>query len=310
MKTLVFDSNLTEVYSWWCNPQYVNFGSGNGLAPSRRQAIDWASVDQDAWHHTYGVTTPQWYDWLHTTAIITHCSTALYKRKMEGSRRTRLWFLVSNRIVCGRCISIFDWAFVGTSLGTGSTCVQCRPNRRSYVRRHGKGTSLSQGVKRVRISGLNRDQEKLLLSPYYHLPLTGPQRGTKPVWLNALANHFGTPNPHFTVFLHYIRFCLTVVRDHVVFINGSPNFIYMNHIISLRFMQSQWKQWSLRWRHNGRDGVSNHQPYNWSLNRLLNAQIKETSKLRVTGLYAQLASNAENVSIWWSHNGLCQRRPW
>ena len=49
------------------------------------------------------------------------------------------------------------------------------------------------------------------------------------------------------------------------------------------------------------------------LNRLFKAQIKETSKLRVTGLCegnspvtgkfpAQRASNAENVSIWWHHN--------
>ena len=36
--------------------------------------------------------------------------------------------------------------------------------------------------------------------------------------------------------------------------------------------------------HNERDGVSNHQPHDCLLNRLFKAQIKETSKLRVTGL--------------------------
>ena len=38
---------------------------------------------------------------------------------------------------------------------------------------------------------------------------------------------------------------------------------------------------SLQWRHNGRDGVSNHQPYDCLLNRLFRS--KKTSKLRVIG---------------------------
>ena len=67
----------------------------------------------------------------------------------------------------------------------------------------------------------------------------------------------------------------------------------------------------LRWRHNGRDSVSNHQPHDCLLNRLCRS--KKTLKLRVTGLCArnspgtgefpaQMASNAENVSIWWRHH--------
>ena len=39
----------------------------------------------------------------------------------------------------------------------------------------------------------------------------------------------------------------------------------------------------LQWRHNERDGVSNHQPHDCLLNRLFKTQIKETSKLRLTG---------------------------
>ena len=69
---------------------------------------------------------------------------------------------------------------------------------------------------------------------------------------------------------------------------------------------------ALRWRHNGRDGVSNHQTHDCLLNRLFGRRSKKTSKLRVTGLCAgnspetgefsaQMASNAENVSIWWRH---------
>ena len=62
----------------------------------------------------------------------------------------------------------------------------------------------------------------------------------------------------------------------------------------------------LQWRHNGLDGVSNHQPHHCLLNHLFWRRSKKTSKLRVTGLWrefpAQMASNAENVSIWWRHH--------
>ena len=70
---------------------------------------------------------------------------------------------------------------------------------------------------------------------------------------------------------------------------------------------------SLQWRHNERDGVSNPQPRDCLLNRLFRRRSKKTSKLHVTGLCAgnspatgefpaQMASNAENVSIWWRHH--------
>ena len=70
---------------------------------------------------------------------------------------------------------------------------------------------------------------------------------------------------------------------------------------------------SLRWRHNEQDGVLNHQPYHCLLDRLFRRRSQKTSKLRVTGLCvgnspetgefpAQMASNAENVSIWWRHH--------
>ena len=72
---------------------------------------------------------------------------------------------------------------------------------------------------------------------------------------------------------------------------------------------------SLQWRHNDRDGVSNHQHHYCLLNRLFRRTSKKTSKLRVTGLCegnssvtgkfpTQRASNAENVSIWWLHHVL------
>ena len=72
---------------------------------------------------------------------------------------------------------------------------------------------------------------------------------------------------------------------------------------------------ALPWRHNELNCVSNHQPHDCLLNFLLWHRSKKTSKLRVTGLCArnspgtgefpaQMASNAENVSIWWRYHGL------
>ena len=69
----------------------------------------------------------------------------------------------------------------------------------------------------------------------------------------------------------------------------------------------------LQWRCSGRDGVSNHLPHPYLLKRLFRHISKKLSKLRVTGLcagnspvtgefLAQMASNAEIVSIWWRHH--------
>ena len=82
-----------------------------------------------------------------------------------------------------------------------------------------------------------------------------------------------------------------------------------DHILQLCMSMN----YSLQWRHNGHDGVSNHQPHDCLLNRLFRRRSKKISKLRVTGrcagnspvtgeFNAQMASNAENVSIWWRHH--------
>ena len=44
--------------------------------------------------------------------------------------------------------------------------------------------------------------------------------------------------------------------------------------------------YSLHWRHNDHDGVSNHQPHGCLLNRLFGRGSEKTPKLRVTGLSA------------------------
>ena len=81
---------------------------------------------------------------------------------------------------------------------------------------------------------------------------------------------------------------------------------YIQHIIYHEWLMS------LQWRAS----VSNHQPHDCLLNRLsclFRLESKKTLKLRAIGLCtgnskgtgefpAQMASNAENVSIWWRHH--------
>ena len=89
----------------------------------------------------------------------------------------------------------------------------------------------------------------------------------------------------------------------------------LKHYIVLRQFFYYTANMSLQWRHNGRDGVSNHQPHDCLPNRLFRRRSKKTSKLRVTVLCAgnspvtgefpaQIASNAEKVSIWWRHHAV------
>ena len=94
-------------------------------------------------------------------------------------------------------------------------------------------------------------------------------------------------------------------------VNVWNHFYHKKHRLYFHFHQS-FRLATLQWRHNGRGSVSNHQPHDCLLNRLFRRRSKKTSKLRVTGLCAgnspgtgefpaQMASNAENVSIWWRH---------
>ena len=65
--------------------------------------------------------------------------------------------------------------------------------------------------------------------------------------------------------------------------------------------------------YNGRDGVSNHRRLGCLPIHLFRRRSKKTSKFRITSrcegnspvtseFPAQIASNAENVSIWWRHH--------
>ena len=92
-------------------------------------------------------------------------------------------------------------------------------------------------------------------------------------------------------------------------------------VLFLRTIILQLKTATIRWRHNGHDGLKNHQPHDRLLNRLFRRRSKKTSKLRVTGLcagnspgtgefLAQMTSNGENFSIWWRHHKTADMSVW
>ena len=103
---------------------------------------------------------------------------------------------------------------------------------------------------------------------------------------------------------------------------GSRTYVFythMHHCVSIWTPFDLFIKSPLRWRHNVRDSVSNHQSHDCLLNRLF----RNRSKLCVTGLCAwnspgsgefpaQRASNAENVSISWRHHdtGWCLAKTW
>ena len=107
-------------------------------------------------------------------------------------------------------------------------------------------------------------------------------------------------------------------NETLIVIRKSKNHTY-EKLTSRRELSESWYQLDihdcspLRWRQNELDGVSNHQPHDYLPDRLFWHRSKKTSKPRVTGLCAgnsprtgefptQMASNAENVSIWWRHH--------
>ena len=141
-----------------------------------------------------------------------------------------------------------------------------------------------------------------------HSQRSTPLRGGAFAWCSHFVSHFAPnvptescrctnripwyhQNPAYT---HRILFALTA------WVSPS-NFSLIQSVVSLQ------------WRHNGHNGVSNHQLCDCLLSRLIRRRSKKTSKLHVTGLCAgnspvtgefpaQMASNTEYVSIWWHHH--------
>ena len=119
-----------------------------------------------------------------------------------------------------------------------------------------------------------------------------------------------------------IRLATIEVTYNIIDIDGNLNIVLQdlfNKIIYVIFkidihLESTYHI-ALQWHRNEHDGVANHQLHQCLLERLFWRRSKKTSKLHVTGLCegnspvagefpAQMASNADNVSIWWRHHGL------
>ena len=134
--------------------------------------------------------------------------------------------------------------------------------------------------------------------------------------LSALGNSLHGGNSILNIIENSRGICLNYnwVRQVLIAWKNTPAaFIWVNTLckIIICFFHRHFSP--LRWRHNDHAGVSNHQPHGCLLNRLFRRKSKKTSKLRVTGLCAgnspgtgefpaQMASYAENVSIWWRHH--------
>ena len=142
-------------------------------------------------------------------------------------------------------------------------------------------------------------------TPFINAAMWIVTRVTELNGLCILLWHLMAPN-------HYLNQCWLIISEGQ-WHQSDGNFTKNNSPINLTENFENEKFRPLQWRHNGHDGVSNHQPHLCLLNRLVRRRSKKTSKLRVTGLCAgnapvtsefpaQMASNAENVSIWWRHH--------
>ena len=86
----------------------------------------------------------------------------------------------------------------------------------------------------------------------------------------------------------------------------------MHKAIEMTPLIKNKSSWSLHWRHDEHDGLSNHQSHDCLFNHLFKAQIKENIKtprhwplwgeLVTSEFPTQRASNVENDSIWWCHH--------
>ena len=94
---------------------------------------------------------------------------------------------------------------------------------------------------------------------------------------------------------------------------GTVSLRKTSHVYWVAIDIVNWQR-TLQWYHDERNGVSNHQRFQCSLNRLYRRRSKTTSKLCVAGhcegnplvtggFPSQRTINAKNVSIWWRHRG-------
>ena len=120
----------------------------------------------------------------------------------------------------------------------------------------------------------------------------------------------------------YILFWKWIMLMAFVWSHMMINFLQTWLLIGWQEVASQsetiLEKFTLLCHHSGCNGITNHQPHTCLLNRSFRHRSKKASKLCVTGLCvgnslvtvdfpAQMASNTENVSIWWCHHVRCYK---
>ena len=131
-------------------------------------------------------------------------------------------------------------------------------------------------------------------------------------WLTHMSLMYGL------IDIQKLKFSLpnTVIQSKLIQYSADKSWTYrIIFLLSIIFSAffSKLSEETLPWRHNERGSVSNHQPRDCSINCLFRRRSKKKSKLPITGLCAvnspvtaefpaQMASNAENASIWWRHH--------
>ena len=84
---------------WPCLTRFTD--AGDGLVPSRQQAITWTSVNQDP---IYGITWPQWVDWYFTlTAILSQTFAKVIYQMLFINMRFILTFSYSKSVLSIWC---------------------------------------------------------------------------------------------------------------------------------------------------------------------------------------------------------------
>ena len=131
---------------------------------------------------------------------------------------------------------------------------------------------------------------------FYEPTITGPQKypdskvhgaNMGPTWVLSATDgpHVGSTNLATRVYV-----CMTgdgAVKQYVLYI--SCVCVYLCYM----------SVYTLRWRHDDRYGVTNHQPHHCLLNRLFRRRSKKTSKLRVTGLCGGIHRGPVNSPHKW-----------
>ena len=122
-------------------------------------------------------------------------------------------------------------------------------------------------------------------------------------WANHYLKHW-LPRHHLALLpIHELKpraWDVLNINDHIRFLKfkfpvamhapyKTNELLLMSYVIN----KSHQDKYPSKWRHNGRDGVSNHQTHDYLFNRIFKRWFP-----------AQRASNAENVSIWWRHHEL------